>query len=193
MRLSRICVWACPAKFLAKILIRPVFGSVRFRVFVRRRGRRVPGRGATSAARQDKKIAGPGGSEGPRIPPQRSLSLWAISQTPGHERMRTHAGGPGPRRGRFWAFHGEEINASCLRCPCARGKLPNPTSRVGQQAGRTPLSRPPTLGTAAAGPVTPAGRVWGARRTPRDFFPGEKRWSVDAVAVSDKSGKHPAV
>ena len=82
MRLSRICVWACPAKFLAKILIRPVFGSVRFRVFVRRRGRRVPGRGATSAARQDKKIAGPGGSEGPRIPPQRSLSLWAISQTP---------------------------------------------------------------------------------------------------------------
>ena len=35
-----------------------------------------------SAARQDKKIAGPGGSEGPRIPPQRSLSLWAISQTP---------------------------------------------------------------------------------------------------------------
>ena len=55
MRLSRICVWACPAKFLAKILIRPVFGSVRFRVFVRRRGRRVPGRGATSAARQDKK------------------------------------------------------------------------------------------------------------------------------------------
>ena len=84
MRLSRICVWACPANFLAKILlvIRPVFGSVRFRVFVRRRGRRVPGRGATSAARQDKKIAGPGGSEGPRIPPQRSLSLWAISQTP---------------------------------------------------------------------------------------------------------------
>ena len=189
--MSRICVWACPAKFLAKILIRPVFGSVRFRVFVRRRGRRVPGRGATSAARQDKKIAGPGGSEGPRIPPQRSLSLWAISQTPGHERMRTHAGGPGPRRGRFWAFHGEEINASCLHCPCARGKLPNLTSRVGQQAGRTPLSRPPTLGTAAAGPVTPAGRVWGARRTPRDFFPGEKRWSVDAVAVSDKSGKGP--
>ena len=46
-------------------------------------------------------------------------------------------------------------------CPCARGKLPNPTSRVGQQAGRTPLSRPPTLGTAAAGPVTPAGRVGG--------------------------------
>ena len=82
MRLSRICVWACPAKFLAKILIRPVFGSVRFRVFVRRRGRRVPGRGATSAARQDKKIAGPGGFEGPCIPPQRSLSLWAISQTP---------------------------------------------------------------------------------------------------------------
>ena len=52
MRLSRICVWACPANFLAKILlvIQPVFGSVRFRVFVRR--------------------------------PQRSLSLWAISQTP---------------------------------------------------------------------------------------------------------------
>ena len=84
MRLSRICVWACPANFLAKILlvIRPVFGSVRFRVFVRRRGRRVPGRGATSAARQDKKIAGPVGFEGPCIPPQRSLSLWAISQTP---------------------------------------------------------------------------------------------------------------
>ena len=114
-----------------------------------------------------------------------------LVRPPGCERMRTHAGGPGPRRGRFWAFHGEEINASCLHCPCARGKLPNPTSRVGQQAGRTPLSRPPTLGTAAAGPVTPAGRVGGARRTPRDFFPGEKRWSVDAVAVSDKSGKGP--
>ena len=154
---------------------------------------RSPGSGARRDVRgaPRQKIAGPGGSEGPRIPPQRSLSLWAISQTPGHERMRTHAGGPGPRRGRFWAFHGEEINASCLHCPCARGKLPNLTSRVGQQAGRTPLSRPPTLGTAAAGPVTPAGRVWGARRTPRDFFPGEKRWSVDAVAVSDKSGKGP--
>ena len=102
----------------------------------------------------------------------------------GHERMRTHAGGPGPRRGRFRAFHGEEINASCLHRPWARGKLPKPTSRVGQQADRTPLSRPPTLGTAAAGPVTPAGRVGGARRTPRDFFPGEKRWSVDAMALT---------
>ena len=81
--------------------------------------------------------------------------------------------------------------ASCLDCPCARGKLPKPTSRVGQQAGRTPLSRTPTLGTAAVGPVTPAGRVGGARRTPRDFFPGEKRWSVDAMALSDKSGTGP--
>lgn len=120
-----------------------------------------------------------------------TVTLGQSVRPPGHERMRTQAGGPGPRRGRFWAFHGEEINASCLHCPCARGKLPNLTSRVGQQAGRTPLSRPPTLGTAAAGPVTPAGRVGGARRTPRDFFPGEKRWSVDAVAVSDKSGKGP--
>ena len=77
--------------------------------------------------------------------------------------MRTHAGGPGPRRGRFRAFHGEEINASCLHCPCARGKLPKPTSRVGHQESRTPLSRPPTLGTAAAGPVTSAGRVGGSR------------------------------
>ena len=109
----------------------------------------------------------------------------------GHERMRTHAGGPGPRRGRFRAFHGEEINGSCLDCSWARGKLPKPSSRVGQQAGRTPLSRPPTLDTAAAGPVTPAGRVGGARRTPRDFFPGEKRWSVDAMALSDKSGTDP--
>ena len=73
---------ACPAEFLAKIVIRPVFGFVRFRVFVRRRGSRVPGRGAASAARQDKKIAGLGGFEGRRIPPQRSLSLWVISQTP---------------------------------------------------------------------------------------------------------------
>ena len=95
---------------------------------------------------------------------------------------------------RFWAFHGEEVQGLSWDCPCARGKLPNPTSRVGQQAGRTPLSRPPTLGTAAAGPVTPAGRVGGGRDGRLEtFFPGEKRWSVDAVAVSDKSGKHPAV
>ena len=106
-----------------------------------------------------------------------------LVRPPGCERMRTHAGGPGPRRGRFWAFHGEEVQGLSW--------LPNPTSRVGQHAGRTPLSRPPTLGTAAAGPVTPAGRVGGARRTPRDFFPGEKRWSVDAMALSDKSGKGP--
>ena len=66
-----------------------------------------------------------------------------------------------------------------------------PTSRVGQQAGRTYLSRPPTLGTAAAGPVTPARRVGRARRTPRDFFPGEKRWSVDAMALSDNLGTGP--
>ncbi len=59
-------------------------------------------------------------------------------------------------------------------CPCARGKLPNPTSRVGQQAGRTPLSRPPTLGTAAAGPVTPAGRVGGGRDGRLEtFFPAK--------------------
>ena len=128
---------ACPAEFLAKTLIRPVFEFVRFRVFVRRRGSRVPGRGAASAARQDKNIAGLGGFEGRRIPPQRSLSLWTISQTPRARRMRTHAGGPGPRRGRFRAFHGEEINGSCLDCPCAHGKLPKPTSRVGPQAGRT--------------------------------------------------------
>ena len=89
---------ACPAEFSAKILIRPVFGFVRFRVFVRRRGSRVPGRGAASAARQDKKIGGLGGFEGRRFPPLRSLSLWAISQTPEHERMRTHAGGPGPEK-----------------------------------------------------------------------------------------------
>ena len=189
--MSRICVWACPAKFLAKILIRPVFGSVRFRVFVRRRGRRVPGRGATSAARQDKKSPVRVVPKALAFLPNGHFPYGQSVSPPGHERMRTQAGGPGPRRGRFWAFHGEEINASCLHCPCARGKLPNLTSRVGQQAGRTPLSRPPTLGTAAAGPVTPAGRVGGARRTPRDFFPGEKRWSVDAMALSDKSGKGP--
>ena len=80
---------------------------------------------------------------------------------------------------------------SCLDCPWARGKLPKPTSRVGQQAGRAHLSWPPTLSTVAAGPVTPAGRIGGARRTPRDFFPGEKRWSVDAMALSDKSGTGP--
>ena len=191
MRLSRICVWACPAKFLAKILIRPVFGSVRFRVFVRRRGRRVPGRGATSAARQDKKTPVRVVPKALAFLPNGHFPYGQLVRPPGHERMRTHAGGPGPRRGRFWAFHGEEVQGLSWDCPCARGKLPNPTSRVGQQAGRTPLSRPPTLGTVAAGPVTPAGRVGGARRTPRDFFPGEKRWSVDAVAVSDKSGKGP--
>ena len=87
--------------------------------------------------------------------------------------MRTHAGGPGPRRGRFRAFHGEEINASCLHCPCARGKLPKPTSRVGHQESRTPLSRPPTLGTAAAGPVTPAGRVGGRDARLETFLPAK--------------------
>jgi hypothetical protein len=45
---------------------------------------RSPGSGARRDVRgaPRQKIAGPGGSEGPRIPPQRSLSLWAISQTP---------------------------------------------------------------------------------------------------------------
>ena len=176
---------ACPAEFLAKILIRPVFGFVRLRGFVRRRGSRVPGRGAASAARQDKKSSFWVVSKAVAFLHNGHFPYGQLARPLGHERMRTHAGGPGPRRGRFRAFHGEEINASCLHRPWARGKLPKPTSRVGQQAGRTPLSRPPTLGTAAAGPVTPAGRVGGARRTPRDFFPGEKRWSVDAMTLSD--------
>ena len=41
------------------------------------------GRGAASAARQDKKIAGLGGFESRRIPPQRSLSLWQLVRPPG--------------------------------------------------------------------------------------------------------------
>ena len=115
---------------------------MRFRVFVRRRGSRVPGRGAASAARQDKNIAGLGVFEGRRIPPQRSLSRWTISQTP-RARKDAHTCRWSWTEKRAVSFHGEEINASCLNCPCARGKLPKPTSMVGPQAGRTPLSLPP--------------------------------------------------
>ena len=157
---------------------------MRFRVFVRPRGGRVPRRGAASAARQDKKIALVV-SKAVAFLLNGHFPYGQLVRLPGHERLRTHAGGPGPRGGRFRAFHGEDINGSCLDCSWARGKLPKPTSRVGQQADRTPLSRPPTLGTAAAGPVSPAGLVGGARRTPRDVFPGEKRWSVDAMTLSD--------
>ena len=38
-------------------------------------------------------------------------------------------------------------------------------------------------------PCDARGACWGARRTPRDFFTGEKRWSVDAMAISDNSGR----
>ena len=146
---------------------------MRFRVFVRPRGGRVPRRGAASAARQDKKIA---------LVVSKAVAFLLNGHFPygqlvrplGHERMRTHAGGPGPRRGRFRAFHGEEINGSCLDCPWARGKLPKPTSRVGQQAGRAHLSWPPTLSTVAAGPVTPAGRIGGGATDASRLFSRRK-------------------
>ena len=150
MRLSRICVWACPAKFLAKILIRPVFGSVRFRVFVRRRGRRVPGRGATSAARQDKKIAGPGGSEGPRIPPQRSLSLWTISQTPGTKGCAHMPVGLDREEGGFGRFMARRFRdslriararaASCRTRP--RGSVNRPVGHLFRGRRRSVRPRP---------------------------------------------------
>ena len=64
-----------------------------------------------------------------------------------------------PKEGGFGRF--TVRTGSCLDCPWARGKLPKPTSRVGQRAGRAHLSWPPTLSTVAAGPVTPAGRIGG--------------------------------
>ena len=146
MRLSRICVWACPANFLAKILlvIRPVFGSVRFRVFVRRRGRRVPGRGATSAARQDKKIAGPVGFEGPCIPPQRSLSLWAISQTPrmpmGLDREECGFGRFMARRFRDCLGIARARAASCRTRP--RGSVNRPVGHLFRGRRRSVRPRP---------------------------------------------------
>ena len=171
MRLSRICVWACPANFLAKILlvIRPVFGSVRFRVFVRRRGRRVPGRGATSAARQDKKIAGPGGSEGPRIPPQRSLSLWAISQTP---RMPV---GLDREEGGFGRFMARRFRDPVLGLPVRARQVAEPDLE-GRSTGRSDTSfaaadarygrgRPCDARGACWGGATDASRLFSRRKT----------------------------
>ena len=145
---------------------------MRFRVFVRPRGGRVPRRGAASAARQDKKIALVV-SKAVAFLLNGHFPYGQLVRLPGHERLRTHAGGPGPRGGRFRAFHGEDINGSCLDCSWARGKLPKPTSRVYQQAGQTPLPWPPTLGMAAAGPVTPAGRVGGRDGRLETFFPAK--------------------
>ena len=146
---------------------------MRFRVFVRPRGGRVPRRGAASAARQDKKIALVV-SKAVAFLLNGHFPYGQLVRLPGHERLRTHAGGPGPRGGRFRAFHGEDINGSCLDCSWARGKLPKPTSRVYQQAGQTPLPWPPTLGMAAAGPVTPAGRVGGGVTAASKLFSRRK-------------------
>jgi len=38
-------------------------------------------------------------------------------------------------------------------------------------------------------PCDARGACWGARRTPRDFFTGEKRWSVDAMTTRGGPGK----
>ena len=93
---------ACPAEFSAKILIRPVFGFVRFRVFVRRRGSRVPGRGAASAARQDKKSAVVA------FLPYDHFPYGQLARPPSTKGCAHIPVVLDPRRERFRAFHGED-------------------------------------------------------------------------------------
>ena len=99
---------ACPAEFLAKILIRPVFGFVRFRVFVRRRGSRVPGRGAASAARQDKKSAVWVVSKAVAFLPYDHFPYGQLARPPSTKGCAHMPVVLDPRRGRFRAFHGED-------------------------------------------------------------------------------------
>ena len=56
------------------------------------------------------------------------------------------------------------------------------TDLKGRSTGRLDTLRGATLGTAAAGPVTPAGLLGGA--TDASNFSGEKLLSVDAMALT---------
>ena len=165
---------ACPAEFLAKTLIRPVFEFVRFRVFVRRRGSRV--RGAARRPRRAKTKTSPVWvvSKAVAFLPNGHFPYGQLVRPPGHERMRTHAGGPGPRRGRFRAFHGEEINGSCLIARARTASCRNrPRGSVHRQVGhlfaaadaRYGRGRPCDARGACWGGATDASRLFSRRKT----------------------------
>ena len=177
MRLSRSGFRGLSGRVLAKILIRPVFGFVRFRVFVRRRGSRVPGRGAASAARQDKKSAVVA------FLPYDHFPYGQLARPPSTKGCAHMPVVLDPRRGRFRAFHGEDWILFGL--PVGARQVAE-TDLKGRSTGRSGTSFVAADAQYGRGrPCDARGAYWGgARRTPRDFFPGEKRWSVDAMALT---------
>ena len=107
---------------------------------------RSPGSGARRDVRgaPRQKIAGPGGSEGPRIPPQRSLSLWAISQTPrmpvGLDREECGFGRFMARRFRDCLGIARARAASCRTRP--RGSVNRPVGHLFRGRRRSVRPRP---------------------------------------------------
>ena len=166
---------------------------MRFRVFVRPRGGRVPRRGAASAARQDKKIALVV-SKAVAFLLNGHFPYGQLVRLPGHERLRTHAGGPGPRGGRFRAFHGEDWILFGL--PVGARQVAE-TDLKGRSTGRSGTSFVAADAQYGRGrPCDARGAWWGGRDGRLEtFFPakndGENRCSVDAMALSDKSGTDP--
>ena len=126
-------------------------------------------RGVSGAPRQKNRL---GGFEGSRIPPQRSLSLWAICQTP-RARKAAHtcrwswterrAVSGVSRRGYQWILFGLLVGARQVA----------ETDLEGLSTGRSDTSSVAADTRHGRGrPVTPAGRVEGVTAASK-LFPGE--------------------